>query len=237
MANTKPGRPTMSAEEWLKDDEKMLTWLTNELENQGLLVWERQGVSRRDYLLEALNQPLGDTNPGELLKRLKARWRSHKSDLRYGKHTLRTNLSAKSYRELQKLAQGATLSHTVSRIIEEAFHTEQEKKEAIQAAVEERRAREEKSIEEAIEKRRLRDMRQKKEIRDLKAELELADTHILELYREILSLKQQVKDDPASIDSEQREEVFRSAEERLATHRNLRKHEIKQRPVNPDEDK
>lgn len=114
------GRPPKQPDDWLEDNEQMLSWLEDQLRKKSALPHKPMTEPRKEYLLRALKNYLGrpDTDAREF-GRLKRAWRGYKSGKKrkYATTTLRMPLSTRD--KLKRIAGDSSLSEVMNELIED----------------------------------------------------------------------------------------------------------------------
>lgn len=131
-------RQPQSIEEWLKGHKERQDWIDQELRNEGLRRFTEVGQSRVDALISDLNQALPEgADRAEAIRRLKLRWRVFKCTQKNETSTLSVSVNKRTRESLKKLAnaRGETLKATLEKLIEEGLQTEDDKKAAVEKAV------------------------------------------------------------------------------------------------------
>ena len=138
-------RSEIPLEDWLTNDQEMLTWLEQHLRRKGASIQVSNPYNPHPELLEAAHYLITNSSSQKELMNLKAAWRRYKSDKKHGNQVVQVRLSPRVKRQLANLSKRTSVSETVERLIKEEVGYFKDRNAAIQNAIQENIQRHEES--------------------------------------------------------------------------------------------
>ena len=119
-------RSEIPLEDWLTNDQEMLTWLEQHLRRKGAPIQVLNPYNLRPALLDAAHYLIINSSSQKELMNLKAAWRRYKSDKKHGNQVVQVRLSPRVKRQLANLSKRTSVSETVERLIKEHIQRHEE---------------------------------------------------------------------------------------------------------------
>ncbi|MDC9567265.1 hypothetical protein, partial [Pseudoalteromonas sp. GAB2316C] len=138
-------RAEIPLEDWLTNDQEMLTWLEQHLRRKGASIQVLNPYNPRPALLEAARYLIADSSSQKELMNLKAAWRRYKSDKKHGQQVVQVRLRPRVKRQRANLSKRTSVSETVERLVKEESNHFKDRNAAIQNAIQENIQRHEES--------------------------------------------------------------------------------------------
>lgn len=129
------GRPKINPEEWLKQDDEMLSWLAAYLNRKGGSFSPSSSFYLHPLLLSAVQTLIKGPDGQHEFAKLKAAWRRYKSDKKRGNEVIQVRLKPQVKKQLVALAKKTGVSETVERLIREECQFNRDRKSAIKEAI------------------------------------------------------------------------------------------------------
>ena len=138
-------RSEIPLEDWLTNDQEMLTWLEQHLRRKGASIQVSNPYNPHPELLEAAHYLITNSSSQKELMNLKAAWRRYKSDKKHGNQVVQVRLSPRAKSQLASLSKRTSVSETVERLVKEESGYFKDRNAAIQNAIQENIQRHEES--------------------------------------------------------------------------------------------
>lgn len=124
-----------SLEEWLQQDKKRITWLEQQLRDEGIRSLQFANQDPIDRLISDFLQRVPQESKADAIRKLKQNWRVHKCNSK--RSTLSASVSKRTHTALKNLATARrkTQKATLEELIQDGFQSESDKKAAIEEAV------------------------------------------------------------------------------------------------------